>query len=1261
MPPRTTTCRRLRDVGTLVFLLLAIVIAGMASCVREAGAAEVRPWTTLGGSTISLSTTQHSWQGDSVVTSAGVVWSIWEENSDIRAKSWNGTTWTDRGTVRGAGQPAGMGIDVALVNDQPWVIYAQNNGSGVYQAKIKRWTGAAWAAVGTTFNNYGVNAESLRIVARNTTSVYIGFTEFGFTTVKQVTDAGVVTDLVGASSQDPFEECGSNTIHRLDLAVVAGQLWAAVGSDACGSPSSGQRVQAWRWTAGTTWVKQGPRIDPTGFDANSQDVRITSNGTAAGTYVVWRDWVGPDATEDYAVEVRQWNTGTSTWTDLNINTATTTNDPVHLAVAPNGELWVTATDDTVSPHLFAFRWNGIAWRRYWSDTIDQYYNFSQEAEITFDSSSRPILTGRESVATYNQMFVRRFDTSNAMPGDIANVEVEPLTTTQVRLTWTIPASSNIAAVGIYRSTSAASRGTLVQTVTAPTATWTNTGLTNNTTYYYTLVSQNAAGEERGNSFETPRAIHPAGTGATPVTDGTATVWLGYGSTRSLAYDPASDLFTTNGALTTTSNRAAGVWAPEISRAVLLGGTRAGAISSAITTFDPATGIESAVVANVPAARGYPTAARSERTGLIYLFGGENASETIAYTDIYEYDPVGNAVRDTGIDLPVAASRQNALYWPEDGCFYVLGGRPTDAQPGGVNQNVRLDSVVRFCPATGTQAASVATVGTIATGVAEFGAYATDNEFVLIGGDNGTTSITQISTWSPRTGESRVAPFTLRAARVGRSPDRHVGNEDRGFFAGVYPTSDPLGRRMIQINSSPMVSVKPTTNAPATPSISAPGSGVVVGPNPTFTSSAFSDADGSSSHRASQWQVSTGGTCASIVADSRATSVQRTSFRLTGESLVQGTHSVRVRYADEGLRWSAWSTCVSFSVDATAPSAPTPTSPSSAAYVSTTPSLTATYLDTGGAVSGTVDFQLCSDASCTAVVQTGTHAGVAPAAPGSWSPAALTSGTIYYWRVRGTDVLGNVGPWSATTSLTALTVTVASTTHGVATPAPAGRQDLTIDITGTNFLVGATVAISGTGISIDSTTRVNATTMRVVVDIVSSAPLGARNVTVTNPTTPAPGGTNGVGTGVLVIGAPTITVGVTARSHDNSTDSSPTPTLSFGAVAPGSTTEIGTGSGGPSSAAVDLGISSDIDYRVDGNFSAFSGPAALTLGNLDVREHDGPGSWFDAATGVATLVPARAPEAPATSNFRYDLRLAIPGAQQAGAYSTTWTLVVVPVI
>ena len=75
----------------------------------------------------------------------------------------------------------------------------------------------------------------------------------------------------------------------------------------------------------------------------------------------------------------------------------------------------------------------------------------------------------------------------------------------------------------------------------------------------------------------------------------------------------------------------------------------------------------------------------------------------------------------------------------------------------------------------------------------------------------------------------------------------------------------------------------------------------------------------------------------------------------------------------------------------------------------------------------------------------------------------------------------------------------------------GLNNQVIIVTGTGFVTGATVAFSGSGISIDYVTWNSSTQLTIRIDISAGAAIGLRNVTVTNPD----GGTFTLNNGFLV--------------------------------------------------------------------------------------------------------------------------------------------------
>jgi predicted phage tail protein len=133
---------------------------------------------------------------------------------------------------------------------------------------------------------------------------------------------------------------------------------------------------------------------------------------------------------------------------------------------------------------------------------------------------------------------------------------------------------------------------------------------------------------------------------------------------------------------------------------------------------------------------------------------------------------------------------------------------------------------------------------------------------------------------------------------------------------------------------------------------------------------------------------------------------------TPTGLGDGTYYWRSQATDSAANISGWSATSSFVVDTVPPGLPTLGSPAAAARVNST-QLGATFVDSDSTDSGTVSFQLCSNASCTVVVSSSTSATVAGGTAVTWTPTGVADGT-YYWRLRGTDAAGNQSAWTSPT-------------------------------------------------------------------------------------------------------------------------------------------------------------------------------------------------------------------------------------------------------
>lgn len=127
--------------------------------------------------------------------------------------------------------------------------------------------------------------------------------------------------------------------------------------------------------------------------------------------------------------------------------------------------------------------------------------------------------------------------------------------------------------------------------------------------------------------------------------------------------------------------------------------------------------------------------------------------------------------------------------------------------------------------------------------------------------------------------------------------------------------------------------------------------------------------------------------------------------------------------------------------------------------------------------------------------------------GTSAPISVGTGFTYTYK-----------PASFATTVSVSTPATPATLSGInPNSGTQGAANLSLVLTGTNILAGATAAFSGTGITINSTTINNATQATLNVNIAASAATGARTVSLTNPgaaasntvnfTVNASGGTN----------------------------------------------------------------------------------------------------------------------------------------------------------
>ena len=285
-----------------------------------------------------------------------------------------------------------------------------------------------------------------------------------------------------------------------------------------------------------------------------------------------------------------------------------------------------------------------------------------------------------------------------------------------------------------------------------------------------------------------------------------------------------------------------------------------------------------------------------------------------------------------------------------------------------------------------------------------------------------TAPAENATYSSGSGTSAlVFDYTVQAGDNVADLD-YAATTSLGLNSGSL--ADPAGNNATLTLASPgalsaSTSIRIDTNPPATPTLNSPADTAYLGAPPTLNAT-FSGGDADGDSGTILFQICSDSGCNSGVTPGSSASLLANGAggSWTPGGLADGLHYWRARAQDAAGNLSGWSGTQSFTLDTTPPSVP-PLG-SVAARVNTTPQLSSTFSDPGATDSGTLSFQLCSNSSCTTVLQSNTTGAIANGASGYWTPGSLADGT-YYWRARAQDSAGNQSAWSATSSFVMDTV------------------------------------------------------------------------------------------------------------------------------------------------------------------------------------------------------------------------------------------------
>jgi Bacterial Ig-like domain len=243
-----------------------------------------------------------------------------------------------------------------------------------------------------------------------------------------------------------------------------------------------------------------------------------------------------------------------------------------------------------------------------------------------------------------------------------------------------------------------------------------------------------------------------------------------------------------------------------------------------------------------------------------------------------------------------------------------------------------------------------------------------------------------------------------------TPKTYTGLTDGSHIFDVRAT-DPAGN----VDTSPATYIWSIDNvAPSTPTLVSPADATLTNALPQLRAR-FDDATAGGDTGTLQFQVCSGSSpagtaCAPVVQSTTSGALPSGGTgSWTTAALPDGTYNWQARAQDAAGNLSGWSATRSFQIDTAVPTT-TLDSPADNATPRSV-ELRATYSEPSFAVTGTVEFRICSDALCLGVVRSGSSATLANGAQAAWSPMPALADGLWYWQVRSVDAAGNASAWS----------------------------------------------------------------------------------------------------------------------------------------------------------------------------------------------------------------------------------------------------------
>ncbi|MDE2292864.1 MAG: hypothetical protein KGL53_12345, partial [Elusimicrobia bacterium] len=247
----------------------------------------------------------------------------------------------------------------------------------------------------------------------------------------------------------------------------------------------------------------------------------------------------------------------------------------------------------------------------------------------------------------------------------------------------------------------------------------------------------------------------------------------------LEYDPVSDTVQTAAdALPTGLAGASAAYDPATRAVYLFGGVgTSGLESGAILKYDPLAHSVQSLLATLPTARTFTSAADDPVTQRIYVFGGRNFGTGAHLAEIVAFDPVGQSVVTVSTSLPSGRIQTAAAYEPASGDVLLFGGNATGTW---------LDDVVAFHP-LGSSTTLLSPMPAPRAGLSAVRNPLT-GRIMLYGGDDAGTPAASVYMFDPDTRQTGARGVSLPSARTLTSAAADPGTLHLYVFGGTTAAS-----------------------------------------------------------------------------------------------------------------------------------------------------------------------------------------------------------------------------------------------------------------------------------------------------------------------------------------------------------------------------------------------------------------------------------------------------------------------------------------